>query len=212
MTTLKTTASRSRILKRLPLLSLASALFLATPCAMAQSEAASGSSVADAPEVPEGTTGSPVTFRYLRLAGSTFHPVSTSGTYGYSGYGCIHPTAPGTPIFHHKLLLPEGSLVKYVRLYFRNTSAANAPLAFFTTYDTIGGYNEHVVVSGNNVGGYGSALSAEMNYFVDHYAEPINIAVNLGSVSDGSVQFCGVRVAYYEAGSLPPEIFKDGFE
>jgi len=73
-----------------------------------------------------------------------------------------------------------------------------------------GGFNQVPSVTGTNTGGYSYIVSDEMNYTVDHFVEPINIAVNLGTVTDGSVQFCGVRVAYYAP--LPPEIFADGFE
>lgn len=211
MTTVKTTASdRSRTLQRVPLLCLASALLLAAPCAMAQPGAPASVPAADAPDAPSGTSGHATTFSYQWLAGSTFHPVSTPGSYSYASAGCIYPSATGAPLFHHKLLLPEGSLVKYVRMYYRNGSASNAPTAFFTTYDMTGGYNQRMTVSGPSTSGYGQILSGEMNYTVDHSVEPINIAVNLGSVTDGSVQFCGVRIAYYAP--LPPEIFMDGFE
>lgn len=211
MTTVKTTASdRSRTLQRLPLLCLASALLLAAPCAMAQPGAPASVPAADAPDAPSGTEGTP-TFSYRWLAGSTFHSVSTPGSYTYYGAGCIQPSGTGTRTFHHKLLLPQGSLVKYVRLYYRNTSTANTPTAYFTTYNMVGGITDHGFVSGSNIGGYSSALSGEMNYTVDHIAEPINIDVSLGSVTDGSVQFCGVRVAYY-APELEIDIFKDGFE
>ncbi len=211
MTTVKTTAShRSRILKRLSRHCLASALFLATPWAMAQPDAAASAPAPDAPNALNGTTGTAPTFSHLWLAGSTFHPVSTPGSFAYSGAGCIHPTAASGPLFHHKLLLPEGSLVKYVRMYFYNTSTAGAPIAFFTTYNMNGGFTQVPSVSGSNTGGYSFIVSDEMNYTVDYSAEPINIAVNLGSVTDGSVRFCGVRVAYYAP--LPPEIFADGFE
>ena len=211
MTTVKTTASdRSRTLQRLPLLCLASALLLAAPCAMAQPGAPASVPAADAPDAPSGTEGTALTFSYQWLAGSTFHPVSTPGSYSYASAGCIYPSATGAPLFHHKLLLPEGSLVKYVRMYYRNGSASNAPTAFFTTYDMTGGFNQRMTVSGPSTSGYGQILSGEMNYTVDHSVEPINIAVNLGSVIDGSVQFCGVRVAYYAP--LLPEIFMDGFE
>lgn len=210
MTIVKTPASdRSRTLRYLPLLCLVPALLLAAPCAMAQPE--TGASLpAGTPDAPSGTEGTALTFSYQWLAGSTFHPVSTPGSYTYGGAGCIYPSATGAPLFHHKLLLPEGSLVKYVRMYYRNGSASNAPTAFFTTYDMTGGFNERMTVSGPTTSGYGFIVSGELSYVVDPFAEPINIAVNLGSVTDGSVQFCGVRVAYYAP--LPPEIFMDGFE
>ena len=211
MTIVKTPASdRSRTLRYLPLLCLVPALLLAAPCAMAQPE--TGASLpAGTPDAPSGTEGTALTFSYQWLAGSTFHPVSTPGSYTYGGAGCIYPSATGAPLFHHKLLLPEGSLVKYVRMYYRNGSASNAPTAFFTTYDMTGGFNERMTVSGPTTSGYGFIVSGELSYVVDPFAEPINIAVNLGSVTDGSVQFCGVRIAYY-APELEIDIFKDGFE
>lgn len=211
MTIVNTPASTgSRTLRYLPGLCLASLLLLAASGALAQPDAATSVPAVDAPDAPSGTEGTP-TFSYRWLTGSTFHPVSTPGPFAYSTAGCIQPSGTGTRTFHHKLLLPQGSLVKYVRLYYRNTSTANTPTAYFTTYNMVGGITDHSFVAGSNIGGYGSALSGEMNYTVDHTAEPINIDVSLGSVTDGSVQFCGVRVAYY-APELEIDIFKDGFE
>ena len=192
-------------------ISLAIALLWASTGAMAQS--AIPHVDADAPDAQRSNSsaGTLATFSYLQLAGSTFHPVSTPGSHIYSGAGCISNGPTASPLLHHKVLLPQGSQVKYVRLYYYNTSAAGGPTAFFTTYDAAGDFNERVTVSGAVGSGYGSLLSSEMSYIVDRFVEPINIAVNLGSTTDGSVRFCGVRIAYYASGDYP-EIFKDGFE
>ncbi len=202
--TMPITPSRSAIKRAMSV-----ALLLAVSGAMAQSSSIASRPAADAPDESQHVTGSP-TFSHLRLAGSTFHPVSTPGNFVYTSAGCIRPTV-ASRIVHHKLLLPDGAVVKYVRLYFRNTSTPDAPTAFFATYDMLGGYSQVPWVSGSNTGGYSSVVSDEMNHLVDAFAEPINISVNLGLATDGSVEFCGVRVAYF-APQPPWTGFADGFE
>ncbi len=188
---------------------LAAALLLAASGTVAQSSSIATGPATDAPDESQHVTDSP-TLSHLRLAGSTFHPVSTPGNFVYTSAGCIRPTV-AERIVHHKLLLPNGAVVKYVRLYFRNTSTPDAPTAFFTTYDMLGGYSQVPWVSGSNAGGYSSVLSDEMNHLVDTSAKPINISVNLGTATDGSVEFCGVRVAYF-APQSSGTVFADGFE
>ena len=174
---------------------------------------------ANSPEPPDeaiasgkSTSTVNLTLSHQWLAGSTFHPIATPAPYTYPGNGCIQASASGERRFHHKLILPQGAEVKWMRLYYKNeTSAAATPTAFFTTYNTSGSFNERSIVAGPQGTGHTSILSGEMSYVVDHFLEPINIVVNLGNVTDGSVQFCGVRIAYYAA-EESSTLFSDGFE
>ncbi len=160
---------------------------------------------ANAPDAPAGSL-----FRYLNIAGSTFHPLDNSTTYSYPGDGCIAKTGGSDARFVHKGILPAGAVARYVRLYYYDTSTSNV-VAFFTTYDGAGNYNERTSVSSvGGASGYDSTLSPVMNYTVAPSIAAINVVVNLGDQDDETLQFCGVRIAY-EAPILD-RIFISGFE
>ncbi len=191
---------------------ISAAVLLAMPTAIAATGAAAPHGPVSAPPTTaaasaDSTTGT--SFRYLNIPGVAFHPVSTGTSFNYAGAGCINRTGASTSLFTHKVVLPQGSVVKYLRVYFSDTSASNLT-AFFTTYDQLGNFNEHTRVSSGGTGGYGSELSPEITYAVDHFVEPVVVTVNLDSSSDPTLQFCGVRLAYYDIGD--DTIFRNGFD
>ena len=159
------------------------------------------------PAQPDETAGS---FSYLSIAGATFHPLDSSTTYSYPGSGCISKTAGADPRFTHRVVLPDGVVVRYLRLYYYD-DATSTVTAFFTTYDAAGNYVEHTNVDSTNAaGGYSTELSPLFSYEVDRPASAINVVANLGSENSSTLQFCGVRIAYE-----PPIIdliFANGFE
>jgi hypothetical protein len=155
---------------------------------------------------PDQLTGTEM--HYLQLAGSTFHPFGSGTQFAYPGVGCISATGGTEKRFVHKLVLPQDATVKYLRLYAYDESASRVD-AFFTTYDAAGAFDQLVSVSSSN-GGYVSDLSAEINHVVDHFTQPINIVVNLGTQNDDTLQFCGVRIAYEMPAS--DVIFENGFD
>ena len=149
-------------------------------------------------------------FEYLNIAGSTFHPVDNSTSYSYPGTGCIAKTGGSEKRFVTKVILPQGAVARYMRLYYYNTSARKIT-AFFTTYDAAGNYQEvNAVDSLGGPSGYGSVLSTEFNHTVDRYARAINVLVNLDDKNDSTLQFCGVRITY--DAPLTDRIFANGFE
>ena len=160
-----------------------------------------------APQTPEQING--VSFEYLQIAGSTFIPFSSAAEFSYPGNGCISKTGGSEARFAHKLLLPAGSTVKYVRLYFYDDSASTVT-AFFTTYDAGGNFTELATVDSVDSSGYGSSLSPELNYVVSPFSSPINIVANLGAQDDSTLRFCGVRVAYIPV--VTDRIFANGFD
>ena len=186
---------------------------LTTVCASVPAVAAPGDtlSLPDSPEAtfsldqPAGTA-----FEYLRIAGSTFHPLANTTTYSYPGNGCIAKTGGAENRFVHKVILPQGVVVSYLRLYYFNSSLNNI-LGFFTAYDAAGNFSERTTVSSaDGSSGYSSVLSPNMNYTVDHYTGAINILVNLGSQNDETLRFCGVRIAY--GPPVVDRIFTNGFD
>lgn len=149
-------------------------------------------------------------FDVLFIAGSTFHPTDSATSFIYSNAGCIAKTA-GSALFHHKVVLPAGALVKYMRIYSFDTSTSSIT-GFFTTYDAAGGFDQLSIVSSvNATGGYGSQLAPEMTYTVNQATSPINVAINMGTQNDSTLRFCGVRIAYYADG-VTDRIFADGFD
>lgn len=157
----------------------------------------------------EGPTGS--LFEYLTIAGSTFRAQDSGTIYTYPGGGCIAKTGGIDSLLSHRVILPQGSVAKFLRIYYYDTNATKDVLSWFTTYDGAGTFNQRTTISsGSGASGYGTAVSSEIDFSVNHATSAINVTVNLASQTDGSLQFCGVRIAY-----TPPitdRIFASGFD
>ena len=149
-------------------------------------------------------------YGYLWIAGAAFHPFDNSTTYSYSSGGCISKTAGSDSRFTHKVLLPEGSVVRFLRLYYYDDSTSSVT-AFFTTYDGAGNFAELTSVGSTNaVGGFGTVLSPLFSYEVNRYTSAISVVANLGNQNNTDLRFCGVRIAY----DLPitDRIYANGFD
>ena len=169
--------------------------------------AAPSSPVAPQPDQAAGTA-----YSYLWIIGSTFHPVETATTYSYPGGGCISKTGGSSPLFTHKAVLPEGAVVRYLRLYFYDNSTSSI-WAAVTTYDGLGNYsyNGSTIYSTDDFpGSYASILSPLLSYPVNQYASAISVTANLGEQNDSNLRFCGVRIAYDEP--ISDRIFANGFD
>lgn len=127
--------------------------------------------------------------------------------FAYSGNGCINATGGTEKRLQHKVLLPQGATVVYLRLYAYDDSSSDVT-AFFTSYDAAGNFTEHTYVSSTDAGGYVTVLSPSISYVVDPLVSPINVTVHLGDESSAdtifkngfgdssTLRFCGVRIAY----------------
>jgi hypothetical protein len=158
---------------------------------------------------PAGVAGSVTPYRYLHIAGAAFHPASNNVAFDYAGAGCINRTGVATALFTHKVVLPQGSVVKFLRLYYNDTSASDIS-AYFTSYDQLGSFVEYTSTASAGDTGYGSSLSSEITKAVDHYVQPLVVTVNMDASVDSSLQFCGVRIAYIDIAD--DTIFKNGFD
>src|SRR5690606_22155001 len=79
--------------------------------------AATASAQDAGPDAARAKGIAPQPFRYLWLPASSFVPLTNPANYSYSGSGCINKAGPGEARFAHKLLLPHGRVIKFIRLY-----------------------------------------------------------------------------------------------
>lgn len=191
----------------------------ATPTPLPPSSSGDGTNTRSAarPALPDNgpdartTANAPTaTFSYYRLVGTAFNPRTSTTTFAYNFNGCVYETGGADNRFMAPLLIPEGSIIKFVRFYYDDTSAATDLTAYLTRYQP-GVANEDLTsVDSTGSAGYGSILSPEITHTVDlaNWAYTIIIAPN-GNASTNS--FCGIRVAYYAPsifGSFLPTVYR----
>lgn len=188
---------------------LAALLALLVSCA---AQAAGAGPPPNVVKISSGNAASATTATlvYLSIPAATFYPFGGGANKMYAAGGCIYQSDGVTEVrYLHKLLLPDGAIVRYVRLYAYDDAPSDWITALFTTYDAAGHYTEWPDIKSSD-GGYGSTVSASIDYTVDNRHAPMNIVINLGNTKallDGQIfrngferedtlRFCGVRVAY----------------
>lgn len=153
-----------------------------------------------------GPSGS---FSYLNISAQSFQPRDDGDGFRVGQPGCVHLTS-GSKYMEHKVLLPDGAVVQYLRIFYYDTNGQDLA-AWLTEYDGTGGFFDVTTVASNGTTGFGSALSPLVGRTVDHYTKALTIVVNPRPVFDGSLQFCGARIAYFEPIGLD-RIFENGFD
>jgi hypothetical protein len=173
-----------------------------------------GRAAAAQPGTPVGTELDPdempdpfaplATFSYYNILGSALQPRGSALTFAYGGNGCIYVTGGSELRMQFPVILPEGSEIRYVRIYY-NDAAAGDMTVWLTKYQPGQASSDLTSVSSSGSAGFGTALSPLVGEIVDNSD---NYTLNFGWGTTGSTQqICGVRVAYYA-----PLIFRDGFE
>ena len=109
------------------------------------------------------------------------------------------------------LLIPDGSVIKFLRIYYDDTSAAVDMTAWITRYQPGVTSEDLTSVTSSGSSGYGTTLSPEITHTVDltNWAYTIVVAPN---VNTSASSVCGIRVAYYAPtifGVLLPVIQKN---
>jgi len=138
-------------------------------------------------------------FHYHFVAGTTLRPRDSSTAWDYTGGGCVSAAA-GNDLFNIHLDLPDGARIDYLRIFYRDTSAANSR-SWITSYDGAGNLDDIITLTYSDNSGYGTKLSAYSGHIVDTYnrAYVLNwVPYQIGS----SMRLCGFRVAY----RLPDEL------
>lgn len=153
-----------------------------------------------APDEPDSPDA--VSFSYFNVLGASMRPRDTTATVVYDGLGCAHMTG-GDGFATYPLTIPDGSLLRYVRLYFCDTDAASDVIAYLYEFNPPGvTFTELTLLPSGSSAGCDSVLTADLNYTVSNTRA---LALVVGG-SDANEQYCGFRVAYYL-----PYIFRDGF-
>jgi hypothetical protein len=143
--------------------------------------------------------GVPDQFQYYYVAGAELVPRDTAGTTkDYTGAGCSFVTAGSDRIMNTGLHLPDGAILKYLRIFYNDTNATQDVLGYITRYDAGTSTNDLISVSSTGSGGVGTALSAELmvNNVVDNFGHAY-VLIGWPDVVGSTVQVCGLRVAYY---------------
>ena len=137
---------------------------------------------------------------FLRISGAVLKPrESTVDWYGAGGGGCLYASAGSTfATFNTPIYLPQGSTVKFLRMYYNDTNADKNSHAWFTVYDLYGQIVLEMGAASTGSSGNGYATTEEFTHTInyDSYSYVVNWRPNdLGS----DMQVCGFRIYYHTA-------------
>jgi hypothetical protein len=140
------------------------------------------------------------TFTYYTVSGPELQPRTTTNVQVYSANGCVYmSTGTSTGLLTGTgLHIPDGSIMKFIRLYYNDTNASFGVDSFLTRYAPGTATSDRVSVGSTNAfaGGYGFIVSSEITETVNNSA----YAYMLYGWPDSnlsSLQVCGIRLAYY---------------
>jgi len=146
------------------------------------------------------------TFSYYHVAGTTLKPRSSTTDFAYDGSGCAHVTAgAGTGlIMNTELHLPEGAVIKYLRVYYNDTNAASGVAGFLTRYapGTAAADLVSAASTAAFAGGFGFVVSSELTEIVNTTSYAYTLIGWPGAASVAN-QICGLRIAYYAPATAP---------
>ncbi len=140
------------------------------------------------------------TFSYYQIAGATLRGRNSTTGYVYDGVGCSHVTSGSGAgrILNTEMAIPDGSVIKYLRVYYNDTNAANGVEGYITRYQPGVGTLDLVHTGSTDAfaGGYGFVVSQEITETVSNTLYAYTL---IGWPDDVNVanQICGLRVAYY---------------
>jgi hypothetical protein len=147
-----------------------------------------------------------LTFHYYQVVGTTLRGRNSTTGYQYDGVGCSHVTSgSGTGrILNTELQLPDDAVIKYLRVYYRDTNASNGVEGYITRYQPGVGTADliHAGSSDAFAGGYGFVVSAEITETVNNIVYAYTL-IGWPDATNVANQICGLRVAYYP----PPHFF-----
>ncbi len=156
--------------------------------------------------VIEGTAnpeGADATFKYYMVSGATLRGRTSTATYTYYGTGCVYSTDPDSfdRLLNTELHIPDNSTIKYLRLYYIDTSATNRPMGFITFYQPGQSASDLIAINDSAMNGwaagFGFTVSEEVTHTVNNTVNAYTL-VGWPSAADANVKICGMRVAYYE--------------
>lgn len=190
-------------------LPLAAATQTATPEALTQpiqdpNLGNNGFSVKDRsiPEGHEGITNADSSTVFQNIAGVHFKPVYSETMYTYGSAGCTYITS-GSSALDFPLILPPGSTIHSIRLYFNDTSISDSTLVL-QSYDGGSSGGPLATIFSSGTAGLGYSTVSGLNIVPDYSSNNYNLVWVSGDLSV-AMQLCGVQVGY-----TPPSIFGVG--
>ncbi len=136
-----------------------------------------------------------VTFSYFHVLGATLKPRDSANSYVYAFNGCIYVSAGLFGRLQFPVTVPDGSTIKYLRIYYNDTNAAADLTAWLTQYTPGQSSIDLTSILSSGSAGFGTALSPEISHVVDNQ---LNYTINVSwGANNNTQQICGVRVAYY---------------
>ncbi len=139
-------------------------------------------------------------YSYYQVSGSTLKNRSSATQYTYDGLGCTHTTSgiDTQKILNTELNLPNHAVIKYLRVYFRDTNPNSGVDGYISRYkpgleaiDLVGAGSSDAFQ-----GDFGYVVSQEITQTVDN---ELYVYTLIGYPDENNVanQICGLRVAYY---------------
>lgn len=178
--------------------------------AMAQDESSSAGT-ADTRSVTEGVAAggkieadiapnASLPTAWLRVTGSVFKPrySGVGWDFGADGGSIYAFSGSSFEVWNSPLYLPQGTVIRYVRMYYYDNSA-NTCWGWFTIYDLYGVIVDEWAVTSSDTGNSFDD-TADINHTIDYssYSYVLNWRPNqIGS----SMMLHGFRVFYYPAGT-----------
>lgn len=137
---------------------------------------------------------------YYFILGAQLQPRDSSTTFVYDGNGCMHITGGADFRLMYPVILPEGSVIKFLTIYYNDSSNSDM-MMWLTQYNPGVGSADVTFVGSSGNAGYGAATSSELTH--TYSAATSQYTLNYGwGTTDGSHQICGVQIAYYDPHAL----------
>ncbi|OGO11738.1 MAG: hypothetical protein A2030_08205 [Chloroflexi bacterium RBG_19FT_COMBO_50_10] len=152
-------------------------------------------------ENPTNEVNNPAaTFSYYQVAGATLRGRNSTTGYVYDGVGCSNTTSGVDQgrILNTELIIPDNAVIKYLRVYYRDTNPSNGVEGYITRYQP-GTATVDLVHTGSSdafQGGYGFVVSAQITETVNNTLYAYTL-IGWPDENNAANQICGLRVAYY---------------
>lgn len=148
------------------------------------------------PGAPTSCGVSPVDCSYYHVSSSVFQGRDSSSTYTYDGSGCFHHTNASVNGFMAPVLITPGSVIKYIRIYYKDTSATDMTVRLRYFDDGVTNNDLTTVSTSGSAAGLRTALSAEITHTIDYINYSYGVLAFETGPTDGTIQLCGLRLAY----------------
>ena len=131
--------------------------------------------------------------------------------YAYGSNGCTYVTNSGGQVrMQFPVLLPDGSIIQSMDVFYYDTSASNLTV-WLSTYNP--GTSSSDILSAASTGNSGNGMvsTAEISHIVDNDLRAYSLNYSWASVTDSTLQICGIRINYTDPfySSFLPSAFKD---